>query len=180
MGYANWIPTYAFKAHVANEDEASSLASIFWIVNTIARLILIYWDGSVEYRLRILLRILVACTLMVVVLQMMGMYLIVAYAGVISSGMCLSAMYALFFSIAMGYGYGLSPSNTANFAMCASLGEGLLVMPMGYMMQFFGIEALIVMIFGMSATMMVVFEYTITHLAKDSKHKMKRMLLPKV
>jgi hypothetical protein len=31
-------------------------------------------------------------------------------------------MYALFFSIANEYGYGLSTTNTANFAMAASLG----------------------------------------------------------
>ena len=139
VGYAAWIPTYAFKAGIATPDQASSLASIFWIVNTIARLMLLYWEGPVQYRLRVLLRLLIACTLMIVVLQALGFYLFVSYAGVISSGACLSAMYALFFSIAIDYGYGLSPSNTANFAMSASLGEGMLVMPIGYAMGFFGI-----------------------------------------
>ena len=139
VGYANWLPTYAKKAHVASKAEASSIASIFWIVNTIARLILLYWTGPVQYRLRVLFRLLVASTIMVVVLQFLQLYLIVAYVGAISSALCLSAMYALFFSIAIDYGYGLSPSNTANFAMSASLGEGILVMPIGYAMRFFGI-----------------------------------------
>ena len=76
---------------------------------------------------------------MVVILQFLELYLLVAYLGAISSALCLSAMYALFFSIAIDYGYGLSPSNTANFAMSASLGEGILVMPIGYAMRFFGI-----------------------------------------
>jgi fucose permease len=177
VGYANWIPTYAFKAGVANEDEASSLASIFWIVNTIARLVLLYWTGPIAYRLKILLRFLVASTLMVVFLQMMGLYLIVSYVGVISSGICLSAMYALFFSIAIDYGYYLSPSNTANFAMSASMGEGLLVMPIGYAMGFFGIEALIIIIFIMSAVMMFIFEYLIAHLASDSTKSKEEKLI---
>jgi len=46
----------------------------------------------------------------------------VSYAGVISSGLFLSAMYALFFSLPNEYGFAISPSNTANFAMSASLG----------------------------------------------------------
>ena len=52
----------------------------------------------------------------------MGFLTIVAYAGVITSGIVLSAMYALFFSIAQEYGYALTTANTANFAMAASLG----------------------------------------------------------
>lgn len=85
------------------------------------------------------------------------MLTLVSYAGVISSGICLSAMYALFFSMAIDFGYGLSPSNTANFTMAASLGEGLLVMPIGYAMGFFGYKSLIVIICLMSAIMVGLF-----------------------
>jgi hypothetical protein len=94
---------------------------------------------------------------MIVILQALGLLAIVSYAGVISSGACLSAMYALFFSMAIDFGYGLSPSNTANFAMSASLGEGLLVMPVGYAMGFFGYKALIVIICLLSCVMWGVF-----------------------
>lgn len=83
---------------------------------------LLYWEGPVQYRLRVLLRALVASTIFVVILQALGYFSFVSYAGVISSGACLSAMYALFFSMAQDFGYGLSPSNTANFAMSASMG----------------------------------------------------------
>jgi len=141
---------------------------------------LLYWTGPVQYRLRILLRLLVACTLMVVFLQFLELYLIVAYLGVITSGLCLSAMYALFFSMAIDYGYGLSPSNTANFAMSASLGEGMLVMPIGYAMGFFGIEALIIIVFLMSSLMMGIFEFLVVHLYRDSEKKKEAMLIPMV
>lgn len=90
-------------------------------------------------------------------MQWMGYLTFVAYVGVISSGFFLSAMYALFFSMAQEHGYGLSTSNTANFAMCASLGEGLLVMPIGYAMGIFGYKSLIYIIFLFSATMFFVF-----------------------
>ena len=48
--------------------------------------------------------------------------------------------------------------------MSASLGEGLLVMPIGYAMGFFGIEALIVIVFMMSAIMLGIFEYVSGHM----------------
>lgn len=122
VGYAGWIPTYAFKAHVADERGSSALASIFWIVNTIARLVLLAMKGTVAERLSILLKLLVLSTFAVLVIQWLGYLAIVAYAGVISSGIFLSAMYALFFSIAQEYGYELNTSSTANLAMSASLG----------------------------------------------------------
>ena len=100
MGYAGWIPTYVIKAQVADAKEASSLASIFWITNTIARLVLLYMPGSVSERLNFLLRSLVISTFIVVILQFMGFYYLVSYAGIISSGAILSAMYALFYSLA--------------------------------------------------------------------------------
>jgi fucose permease len=168
VGYAGWIPTYAYKAGVATAKHASLLASIFWIVNTIARLILLYMGGTVEQRLRVLLRFLVGSTFIVLVIQWLGYLAVVAYLGVITSGFFLSAMYALFFSIAQEHGYGLSTTNTANFAMCASLGEGFLVMPIGYAMGLLGYRALIYIIFLFSAAMWIIFTYGNNLMKKDS------------
>ena len=122
VGYAGWIPTYAIKTGVANAKEASTLASIFWITNTIARIVLLYMPGTVTNRLYLLLRLLVVSTFTMVIFQFLGLYYFVTYAGVIASGAILSAMYALFYSFAQEYGYSLTTANTANFAMSASLG----------------------------------------------------------
>ena len=88
----------------------------------------------------------------------MDMLTVVAYGGVISSGIFLSAMYALFMTLAQEYGYELTPNNTANFVMCASIGEGFLVMPIGYAMGIFGYRSLIHIIFLMSFAMYFIFE----------------------
>jgi fucose permease len=122
VGFAGWIPTYAVKAGVADDRAASALASIFWIVNTIARIVLLYMKGTVAERLSILLKLLTVSTFLVLVIQWMGYLTLVAYMGVITSGIFLSAMYALFFSVAQEYGYELNTSSTANLAMSASLG----------------------------------------------------------
>lgn len=126
--------------------------------------------GSVTDRLYLLLKLLVLSTFIVVILQFMGFYYLVAYSGVISSGAILSAMYALFYSFAQEYGYSLSNSNTANFAMSASLGEGLLVMPIGYIMGYFGFKSLIIIIFLLSLAMMGLFVYVRDLLIEDSKN----------
>ncbi len=107
----------------------------------------------------------------------MGFLAFVAYAGVISSGFFLSAMYALFFSMAQEQGYGLSTSNTANFAMCASLGEGFLVMPIGYAMGLFGYKSLIYIIFFFSAIMFYLFTTANDIMEKDSS-KQKELSTP--
>lgn len=124
-------------------------------------------SGSVADRLSFLLKCLVASTFLVLVAQYLGYLLFVSYAGVISSGIFLSAMYALFFSMAQDVGYALNPSNTANFAMCASLGEGLLVMPIGYAMGIFGFRALIFIIFFLSALMYIIFSHVMNFMHKD-------------
>jgi len=56
--------------------------------------------GSVTERLNVLLKALLISTFVVVLMQFMGFYYLVAYSGVISSGAILSAMYALFYSLA--------------------------------------------------------------------------------
>jgi fucose permease len=178
VGYAGWIPTYAFKAQVADEKAASALASIFWIVNTIARLVLLYMKGTVAERLMLLLQLLVGSTFLVLVIQWMGYLALVAYLGMISSGIFLSAMYALFFSLAQEYGYELSTSSTANLAMSASLGEGFLVMPIGYVMGLLGFKALIYIIFIFSAVMYLVFTYVNNFMQEDSKKKKEGMMTP--
>ena len=157
IGYANWIPTYAAKAGFATLEAAGSISSIYWIFITVGRFAMLYWKGTVESRLRILLKGHILCVSILFVLQLFGMYEFVAYSGAISSAFCLSAMYALFFSIAIDYGYGLTASNTANFAMSASLGEGLLVMPTGMAMGAFGFEALVILLFIMSIIMHLLY-----------------------
>ena len=176
VGYASWAPTYALKAGVADPQGASFTAALFWISNTIARLALIYMPGTVTERLRILLRLLLVSTFLMFVFQSMDYLTLVAYAGVTCSGIFLSAMYAPFMTISQEYGFELTPSNTANFAMCASIGEGLLVMPIGYIMGIYGYRSLIVIIFLMSMVMYAIFEVLKNRLTEDSAEQRRKLL----
>ncbi len=61
-----------------------------------------------------------------------------AYGGVFLVGMFLASMFALFMTLSGEFGFKVTSHNTANFMMCASMGEGALTMPIGYMMGLFG------------------------------------------
>jgi hypothetical protein len=79
--------------------------------------------------------------------------------------MFLASMFALFLALPLQFGYKLSKKNTANFMMCASLGEGVLAMPIGYAMGLFGANTLYwseilfaIMSYILFATVLNIFE----------------------
>ena len=55
--------------------------------------------GTVTQRLTLLLDLLVGSTFLVLVIQWMGYLTLVAYLGMVTSGIFLSSIYALFFSV---------------------------------------------------------------------------------
>ena len=61
-----------------------------------------------------------------------------AYIGSFLNGMFLASLFALYLTLPSEFGYKLSKKNTTNFMMSASLGEGILAMPIGYSMGFYG------------------------------------------
>ena len=62
--------------------------------------------------------------------------------------------------------------------MSASLGEGFLVMPIGYLMGLFGYKALIYIIFLFSAIMLLVFRYVKKIMEEDSLNKKEGLMTP--
>ena len=123
--------------------------------------------GTVEKRLKILTKGLFASTVFLVILQEFGYYTAVSYFGAFTQGMFLASMYALFLSITPERGFKMNSSNTANFMTSASLGEGLLIMPIGYAMGFFGFKSLIVIICVLSGGMYLIFEILLKRFDED-------------
>lgn len=64
--------------------------------------------------------------------------------------------------------------------MSASLGEGLLVMPIGYAMGLFGYRALIYIIFLLSMVMWLIFGHVNRLMESDSKQKKEGTMTPLV
>lgn len=138
VGYGSWVSSYAVMEGVATVQEATYAGSLFWITNTAFRIILIYVTIKVSLRLRILMIGMIAGCTINFIAAMTGHHWFAAYPGSFLNGMFLASMFALFLSLPQEFGYLLTKTNTANFMMCASMGEGALAMPIGYAMGIFG------------------------------------------
>ncbi len=94
-----------------------------------------------------------------------------SYGGVLLIGMFLASMFALFLTLPGQFGLKVTNSNTANFMMCASMGEGALTMPIGYAMGFFGPYMLFVMMLLFSVIMYFTFNLLMSTLGEDAKNR---------
>jgi hypothetical protein len=68
----------------------------------------------------------------------------------IGTGIFMAGVYGFCIALAVDNGFVTSPQDNANFILSNSIGEGLLITPLGYSMNLFGYKALMVEIFGSS------------------------------
>jgi len=99
----------------------------------------------------------VATTLLLVICVFANQKVFAAYGGAILVGAFLASMFALFMTLPGEFGFKVTSSNTANFMMSASMGEGALTMPIGYAMGIIGPSMLFVMMLVFSLLMYFIF-----------------------
>jgi len=78
------------------------------------------------------------------------------YWGICTFGSCIigiftSSIYSFCIALPADNGFKPSTSNTANFVLANSFGEGFLITPIGYGMSIFGYKSLIVIVFILSS-----------------------------
>jgi hypothetical protein len=156
---------------LATPEGASILGSIFWVSNTLFRIVLLYVQGKISSRLKVLLAGMIGTSLLLLLCALGGMKYIAAYAGVILVGAFLASMFALFITLPGEFNFALTNSNTANFMMCASMGEGALTMPIGYAMGLFGPDMLFVLMLFFSLIMYYVFSELMSTYEEDAKNR---------
>lgn len=127
---------------VGSLKQASYASSIFWITNTVFKIILLSVKSKVSIILKILMMGMISVSVINYTAAIGGYEGFAAYVGPFLNGAFLSSMYALFLDLPNEFGYRLSKQNTANFMMCEALGEGILGMPIGYSMGIIGPSAL--------------------------------------
>ena len=171
VGFGSWIPTYAVVEKLATPEGASILGSMFWVSNTLFRIILLYVQGKISSRLKVLLAGMIGTSLLLLLSALGGMKYFAAYAGVILVGAFLASMFALFITLPSEFNFAVTNSNTANFMMCASMGEGALTMPIGYAMGLFGPNMLFVLMLLFSLIMYYVFSELMSTYEEDSKNR---------
>jgi fucose permease len=171
VGFGSWIPTYAVVEKLTTPEGASILGSMFWVSNTLFRIVLLYVQGKISSRLKVLLAGMIGTSLLMLLCAIGGMKYFAAYAGVIFVGAFLASMFALFITLPGEFNFKVTNSNTANFMMCASMGEGALTMPIGYAMGLFGPNMLFVMMLIFSLIMYYVFNELMSTYEEDSKNR---------
>jgi hypothetical protein len=67
----------------------------------------------------------------------------VCYFAPISIGIFISGVYGFCLSWVVNNGFAFCPEDNANYLLSYIIGEGLLIMPMGYTMGFFGFKSMI-------------------------------------
>ncbi len=67
--YLNWMPTYAIKSGALNETAANLLVSIFWIVELVAKVLLLFLKDTVPNKAFLLLKFLLLSATILIVLQ---------------------------------------------------------------------------------------------------------------
>jgi len=130
----------------------------------------LYVKGKISDRLKVLLAGMVATSLFMLGTALGGEQYWAAYGGVFLTGMFLASMFALFITLPGEFGFKVTNSNTANFMMCASMGEGALTMPIGYAMGLFGPNMLFVLMLLFSLIMYYVFKDLMATYEEDAKN----------
>lgn len=84
-------------------------------------------------------------------------------------GAFVSGVFALGIALPADEGFQVSPQNSANFILGNAFGEGLLIMPLGYIMQIFGFKSLTVCIFLLGGLFYWSFRKSVEEMEKDRK-----------
>jgi hypothetical protein len=142
LGMGSWISTYSIKAGVADVEGSAFYSLLFWLPNCFGRLVWMYIPGKVERRLGISLKAVLFTVVITVIFQYFEWFYLVCIFAPITSGLLIAGVYG--FGIALPVDNGFAPCSqvNANFILANALGEGLLIMPLGFSMNLYGFEFL--------------------------------------
>lgn len=99
VGYGSWVSSFAVMEHVATPLQAAFVSEIFWITNTLSRLVLMYLSVKVSSRLKFLsVGMLVSSGLNLIAVSL-GHHWFAAYMGSFMNGMFLAGVLALFLAL---------------------------------------------------------------------------------
>lgn len=104
------------------------------------------------------------------VFQTAGWFQLVCIFVPISMGIVTAGVYCLCIAWPVDNGFVSNPQDSANFVLGNSIGEGLLLMPLGYSMQIFGFEAFMAEVFLFSFLCYWCFREASQSMAQDHKN----------
>lgn len=150
LGFGSWIPTYAIKAKISTPEASSIYSLIFWASNCAFRLIWAYIPTTITKKLFYSLLGLFFSSLTLIFMQQFHLYVAICTVGSFFIGLFTSSIYTFCIALPADNGFSPSSKNTAHFVMANSFGQGFIIAPIGYSMDFFGFKSLIVIVFTLA------------------------------
>lgn len=170
MGIGSWMPTYSIKAGVADTKGSSLFSLLFWGPNCLVRLLWIYMPVSIEKKLGVALNLVLVAAIITLFLQLSGQLEMVCYFAPISIGIFISGVYGFSLSWTVNNGFAFCPEDNANFLLSYIIGEGLLIMPMGYTMGLFGFKSMIIEVCFFSLLTLIAFIFAVGSMEDDKSN----------
>ena len=146
-GFVGWIPTYSIKAGVSNVESASIYSLLFWLPNTILRIVWATLPYSVTNKLKSALAGFLFTSFLFLFIQYAEYYELLCVSSSLTFGLLTSSMYGFYITLPLDNGFALTTSNNANFILANCIGEALLTGPIGYSIKVFGFQSLFIIIF---------------------------------
>eukprot|EP01034_Spumella_vulgaris_P000040 gene40-55_t len=144
-GYASWCPTYALEVGVATSyQDAAYVIAIFSGALTFGRLLAVFvaMRYSATIMLKVQLVVLVASGIVLVIIAG-DSYIELCIASALL-GFGISSMFGLAMTVQTDYGYAMDAATTTTFMIGTTLGDAILPVVVGYLMQYTGDDSLLV------------------------------------
>lgn len=167
---SGWIPTYSIKAGIADTQTSGLYSTLFWMSNAIFRLIWAFCiKASVNKKLRFIFSTITVFSILLIVFQYLNFFSFVCSMGCLYFGAMLAGVYGFCLAFPIDNGFDNTSRNNANIVMAYCIGQGIMPMPLGYVMRFFGYQSLILMMVFICAVSWWCFEQSIKSIDLDRR-----------
>ena len=164
--YQGWISSYATISHVSSKEHATVFPMIFWVVMTLSRFGYSMLPGSSSQKMSQALIATVVCGVISLLFINMDWVLFTCYLSAVMFGLSMANMYPLTFSIPSEFGWRLNEHQANNIISGGVIGEGVLTMITGKLMDWLFIDMLFVFIIGVAVVMWLCRGLCLTYLAQ--------------
>lgn len=143
ISYSGWISSYAVLNGFSTKEHATFYNSLYWVSITIFRMTLAFYRSSSSSKIKYLALVGVGSSF----ISQFLIWNVSSEVGIIfmtlTYGLCASVLFPLLLTIPEEFGYKLRVEDSSFFIIWAALGEGLLAVVTGKIMDFFSYDWLI-------------------------------------
>jgi fucose permease len=169
-GYAGWIPSYVLLEDITNsESKAAYLSAMFWAALTFGRIVAIpaaiFLSATVMLRIQLLLSVITGLLCVTMLHMSYSIACFVSYF----AGFSLAAIFPVMMTIFGDYGYSVDANSTTMFMIGATLGESIVPICIGWLMN--GISPFMLPVTVFVSCLLLVVLYLLFHFLSLAERK---------